>query len=123
MAFKIDKDGNISMIQGDSGIISVRGLNPEKNYSIYLAITDKNRKRIGQELSVNSNNSSSVMFQLTGSFTDLLSVKKDEDYAIYYYGLKICDLSTNIEDTLIIESGDIGSVNTITVYPKKVEGI
>ena len=31
MAFKIDKDGNISMIQGDSGLITIRGLNPNKN--------------------------------------------------------------------------------------------
>ena len=123
MAFKIDKNGNITMIQGDSGVISVRGLSTRKNYAVYLGITDKNRNRIGQELCVNSNNSPSVVFMLTGSFTDLLKVNKDEDFATYYYGLKICDESENIENTLTIASGGIGSINTITVYPKKVEGI
>ena len=122
MAFKIDKNGNISMIQGDSGLITIRGLNPNKNFTVYFAIQDENRKPVGNELSVNSNNSSYVVFQLTGDYTDLLTVKKDEPCAIYYYGLKICDDNAQREDTLIIASGEIGSLNTITVYPKKVEG-
>jgi len=122
MAFKIDKDGNISMIQGDSGLITIRGLNPNKNFTVYFAIQDKNRKPVGNELSVNSNNSSYVVLQLTADYTDLLTVKKDEPCAIYYYGLKICDETTHREDTLIVASGEIGSLNTITVYPKKVEG-
>lgn len=122
MAFKIDNDGNISMIQGDSGLITIRGLNPNKNFTVYFAVQDKNRKPVGNELSVSSNNNSYVVFQLTADFTDLLSVKKDEQCAIYYYGLKICDEDSQREDTLIIASNEIGSLNTITVYPKKVEG-
>lgn len=122
MAFKIDKDGNISVIQGDSGLITIRGLNPNKNFTVYFAIQDKNRKPVGTELSVSSNNSSSVVIKLTADYTDLLTVRKDEPFAIYYYGIKICDESTQREDTLIIASGDMGSLNTITVYPKKVEG-
>ena len=122
MAFKIDKDGNISMIQGDSGLITIRGLNPNKDFTVYFAIQDRNRKPIGQELSVSSNYSSSVVFQLTADYTDLLTVKKDELCAIYYYGLKICDENTQREDTLIVASNDLDGLNTITVYPKKVEG-
>ena len=122
MAFKIDKNGNISMIQGDSGLITIRGLNPNKNYTVYFAIRDKNRKPVGEELSVSNNNESYVMFKLTGDYTDLLTVKKDENYAVYYYGLKICDEDSQREDTLIVASGELGDVNTITVYPKKVEG-
>ena len=122
MAFKIDKDGNISMIQGDSGIITIRGLNPNKNFTVYFAIQDKNRKPVGSELSVSNNNSSSVAFYLTADYTDLLKVKKDEPCEIYYYGLKIYDVSTQREETLIVGSDEIGSLNTITVYPKKVEG-
>ncbi len=122
MAFKIDENGNISMIQGDSGLITIRGLNPNKNFTIYFAIQDKNRNPVGSELSVNSNYNSYAIFQLTGDFTDSLTVKKDEPCAIYYYGLKICDEETQREDTLIVASGEIGSLNTITVYPKKVEG-
>lgn len=123
MAFKIDKDGNISMIQGDSGIITIRGLNPNKTFTVYFAIQNKNRKPIGNELSVSSNYNSSVVLHLTAEYTDLLTVKKDEPCAIYYYGLKICDENTQREDTLIVGSNEIGGLNTITVYPKKVEGI
>ena len=122
MAFKIDKDGNISMIQGDSGLITIRGLNPNKNFTVYFAIQDKNRKPVGRELSVSNNNGSFVVFQLTADYTDLLTVKKDEPCAVYYYGLKIYDEDTQREDTLIVSSNEMGNVNTITVYPKKVEG-
>lgn len=123
MAFKIDKDGNISMIQGDSGLITIRGLNPNKNFTVYFAIQDKNRKPVGNELYVNSNNNSYVVFHLTADYTDLLSVKKDEPFAIYYYGLKVCDTDAETEDTLVVASNDISNLNTITVYPKKVEGM
>ena len=123
MAFKIDKDGNISMIQGDSGIITIRGLNPNKNFAVYFGIKDKNRNTVGEELVVNSNNQNYVVFKLTGNFTNLLTVKKDEPFAIYYYGMKICDSENQREDTLIVASNELGSLNTITVYPKKVEGM
>lgn len=122
MGFKIDKNGNISMIQGDSGLITIRGLNPNKNFTVYFAVQDKNRKPVGSELSVESNNESYVIFQLTGDYTDMFTVKKDEPFAVYYYGLKICDTETQREETLIVGSEEIGGVNTITVYPKKVEG-
>ena len=122
MAFKIDKNGNISMIQGDSGLITIRGLNPNKNFTVYFAVQDKNRKPVGSELAVSNNNESYVIFKLSGDFTNLLTVKRGEPCEIYYYGLKICDENAQREDTLIIGSNDIGGVNTITVYPKKVEG-
>ena len=122
MAFKIDKNGNISMIQGDSGTIVIRGLNPNKNFNVYFAIQDKNRNPVGSELCVSNNNNSNVIFTLTADYTNLLTVKKSEPCAIYYYGLKVCDENTQREDTLTVASNDFGSVNTITVYPKKVEG-
>ena len=123
MAFKIDKNGNISLIQGDSGMITIRGLNPNKNVVVYFAIQNENRRPVGNELYVNSNYSSYVIFNLTGDFTDLLTVKKGEPYAIYYYGLKVCDSDSQREETLLIALDEIGSQNTITVYPKKVEGM
>ena len=122
MAFKIDKDGNIYMIQGDSGMITIRGLNPNKNFKVYFAIRDCKRNLVGNELCVSSNNSSDVVFSLSADYTNLLTVKKDEPCEIYYYGLKICDEETQREDTLTIASNDIGGLNLITVYPKKVEG-
>ena len=121
MAFTIDKDGNISLIQGDSGTIVVNGLDTGKNYKVYLAIQDKHRKLVGNELYVSSNKSDSVVFELTGDFTDLMTVPKNETCEIYYYGIKQC-YDNGYEDTFIIGSNDIGYQNTITVFPKKVEG-
>ncbi len=122
MAFQIDKNGNISMFQGDSGLITIRGLNPNKNFTVYFAIQDKNRKPVGEELSVSNNNNDYVVFHLTGSYTDLLKVKKDEPCSVYYYGLKVCNEDEQREETLLVASEQIGGLNTITVYPKKVEG-
>ena len=122
MAFQIDDKGNISLIQGDSGTIVVEGINTARNYTVYFGVRDKNRNPVGNEIFVNSNYSSTVVFQLTGSFTDLLSVNKNENYATYYYGIKLCDSENALEDTLILDNDEIGGINTITVYPKKVEG-
>jgi hypothetical protein len=122
MAFTVDENGNISLIQGDSATLVIDGIDTDKNYTVYFGIKDKNREPIGSELFVNSNNLSCVAFELTADFTNLLTVGKNENAAIYYYGIKVCDPETQKEDTLII-SGDIGTLNTITVYPKKVEGI
>ena len=123
MAFIVDKNADISLVQGVSGTFTVSGIPTDKNYTVYFAVQDINRKPIGNELSVNSNFSSKVLFYLTGDFTNLLTVPKDESCAVYFYGVKICDEESNIEDTLTFASGNIGDINTITVYPKKVEGV
>lgn len=122
MAFNIDEYGNITLVQGDSGQLVVNGLPTDKEYTVYFAIQDENRKPIGEEIQVNSNKASTVVFVLLGSLTDLLTVKKGEDTATYYYGLKICD-DSGLEDTMLLGNSIIGERNTITVYPKKVEGI
>ncbi len=123
MAFQVDKNGNISLVQGDSGQLVIDGISTDKNYTVYFAVQDKNRKPVGDEIYVSSNNYASVVFYITGDFTDLLTVGKNENCAVYYYGIKICDSESDLEDTLILGENDIGSINTITVYPKKVEGI
>lgn len=122
MAFVIDESGNITLIQGDSGQLTINGLQTDKNYTVYLGIQDAKRNTIGTELSVESNNEPSVIFDLIPELTDLLTVKKSEEYSTYYYGIKVCDEDSNFEDTLIIGNSNIGDLNTITVYPKKVEG-
>lgn len=122
MAFKIDGNGNITLIQGDSGTLYINGLDTNKNYTVYLAIQDKNRQPVGSELYVSSNKSASVVFELTGEYTDLMSVPKNETCAIYYYGIKQCS-DDGLENTLLIGNSEIGYQNTITVFPKKVEGI
>ena len=121
MAFEIDNNGNITMVQGDSGQLVINGLNTDKNYSVYFAIQDENRKPIGNEIMVNSNNQSSVVFVLTPDLTDLLKVKQNDETATYYYGVKVCD-DTGYEDTMLIGNSTMGDKNSITVYPKKVEG-
>lgn len=123
MAFSIDNNGNITMIQGDSGTLSVSGIPTDKNYTVYFAIQDENRNSIGTELYVNTNRNSTVMFIITGVLTDLLKVKKGEETATYYYGIKLCDTEDNTEDTLLLGNSSIGDRTSITVYPKKVEGI
>ena len=121
MAFEIDNNGNITMVQGDSGQLVINGLNTDKNYSVYFAIQDENRKPIGNEIMVNSNKQSSVAFVLTSNLTDLLKVNQNDETATYYYGIKVCD-NSGFEDTMLVGDSIIGDKNTITVYPKKVEG-
>ena len=118
----IDKDGTISMYQGDSGEIVVSGLDRENNYTVYFAIQDEKRNTIGEEMQVAVTNSDTVTFVLTPEFTDLLTVPSGKPYKIYYYGIKVCVDETNIEDTLFISDGTYGDLNRIIVYPRKVKG-
>ena len=121
MAFMIDNDGNITMIQGDTGRLVVDGLITDQNYDVYFAIQDENRRPVGNELKVQSNSQPTVVFELSSNLTDLLKVGQDEETHEYYYGIKTCT-AEGFEDTVIIGDGQMGDINTITVYPKKVEG-
>ena len=89
MAFNIDENGNITLIQGDSGSLVINGLKTDKNYTVFFAIQDSNRKPVGNELQVNTNKASSIVFELTGDFTDLLTVPQNASWEIYYYGVKL----------------------------------
>lgn len=121
MAFRIDENGNITMVQGDTGRLVVNGLNTDQNYTVYFAIQDENRRPIGNEVNVESNMQPTVVFELASQLTDLLKVAEDEETHTYYYGVKTCT-ADGFEDTLSIGGSDMGDKNTITVYPKKVEG-
>ena len=123
MAFKTDKNGNITLIQGDSGKITVNGIKTNKNYKVYFGIKDKKRNTVGDELVVDSNGMSSVIFELTGDYTNLLKVPKNKLFETYFYGIKVCDSASNFEDTLVLGGCGFLNLNTITVFPKKVEGI
>lgn len=123
MTFRVDNNGNISMTQGDSGKLVISGIDTYKNYKVYFAVQNKNRNPVGTEISLNSLNSPIVVFSLTSDYTNLFTVDSNKEYEIYYYGIKICDLEDNSEDTLNIMSNEIGAKNTITVFPKKVEGL
>lgn len=126
MAFIVDtKTGDMTLVQGDSGELFVEGLNTDKNYTVYFAFYNSKRRRLGTEISVDSNGSSNVTLIISASLTDLLTVPQGAETAEYYYGIKICyDYGDGyeLEDTVIIGDKDIGELNTVTVYPKKVEG-
>ncbi len=117
-----EKTGDITLTQGDTGEYVVSGLPIDQNYTVYLAIQDANRNPVGDELVATANLRSSVSLKFTAALTDLLTVKKNNDTETYYFGVKLCDKLGN-EDTLLLANKQIGDQNTITVYPKKVEGI
>ena len=121
MAYIIDENGNITMYQGDTVILPIEGLEEGKNFTIYVALYDENRKPVGQEQSSATLGETSINITLPASLTDLCTVPKGEDYATYYYGIKtVLDGS---EDTMFIgENADFGTLNTIAVYPRKVVG-
>ena len=122
MALVIDEKGTITLYQGDSGEISVSGLDNTKNYIVYFAIQDKKRNLIGKELQVSANKTGSVAFFLTPDYTDLLKVPSGKAYETYTYGVKACEAESNIEDTLFVAGGTYGDENLIIVYPRKVAG-
>ena len=119
---KTDEQGNMTCYQGDSGSLTVNGLNTDKNYTVYFAVRDEQRNPVGDEICVSADHSPCVTIEIPATLTDLWKVKKGQDYATYYYGLKSCD-EFGHEDTLMIAGSDYGDRATITVYPKKVEGI
>lgn len=121
--FEILENGMIITRQGDSGEIGVEGVATDKNYRVFFGIRDSKRRPIGEEPYMDSNFNSSVIISVPSSLTDLLEVDKNEEYTDYHYGIKICDLATLSENTLIIAGGDISSEDVIRVYPKKVEGL
>jgi len=120
MTINVDNNGTIYIHQGDSGQLIIDGLSTDKDYRVYFAVKDKNRKPVGSELVVNSNYKTSVTFILSGEFTDLFVVPADENYAIYYYAMKIC--CDGEENTLAVDGSEFGKMNLIIVYPKMVEG-
>ena len=123
MAFIVDENtGDITLVQGDSGEIAIEGLPTDSNYSVYFSFYNEKRIIIGEVVTQTSSASFVTMFIPT-SLTNLLVVNKDDDYTEYYYEIKICNENTGYEDTMCINDSDIGDLNVVRVYPKKVEGI
>ncbi|MBQ6516814.1 hypothetical protein IJI31_06505 [bacterium] len=124
MSCIVDENGNIEVVQGDSFKLYVDGINTDENYKVYFAIYDSNGNQIGDQVYVQSNYQPTVILQIPASLTDNLVVTTGiNGTEEYYYGIKVCLESTGFEDTQCIGNSDIGELNTITVYPKKVEGI
>lgn len=123
MAFSIDeKTGRITTYQGDSFEFAIENVPTDTDYEVYFGFYDKNRKIIGNEIKVQSNGTDAIPIPVSAELTDLLKVGSREDYAEYYYGIKICKASIGFEDTLVLEGQSIGDLNEVIVYPKKIEG-
>ena len=123
MAFCYDENGDVTLVHGDSGSITFEDLPTDKNYKVYVSVYNKDRELIGSERSYNSNYQPIITISFPVSVTDLLTVDKDNDYEVYFYGIKICDPNTGTEDTLLLGDKEIGDLNVITVFPKCTEGL
>lgn len=121
MAYIIDGNGNITCYQGDTIVLPISGLDTSKNYTLYFQVRNSQRKIMGVQQSMNTNNLSDVLFVVPATVTDTLTVPAGEETETYYYGIKA--VFGSVEDTLFLgEGADFATENTITVYPKKVEG-
>lgn len=123
MAYKVDENGNITMIQGDSVEIALDGIPTDQNYKVFFAAQTEDRTPIGKEIEVDSLGQSSVVIKLEGNYTNQFTVEEEKKSQKYYYGVKLCSVVENTEDTLQLGNSTIDGLNTITVYPRKVEGI
>ena len=123
MAYIVETSGNITLYQGDSIELVINGIPTDQNYKVYFAAQDEERVPVGNEIEVNSLNQASVTIKLLGNYTNQFTVPEDKKSQKYYYGVKLCSEQDQTEDTLLLGESVIGGQNTITVYPRKVEGI
>lgn len=123
MAYIVETSGNITLYQGDSIELVINGVPTDQNYKLFFAAQNEEREPVGSEIEVNSNYQESVTIKLTGNYTNLFTVEDDKKSQKYYYGVKLCSVEDDTEDTLLLGESVIGGLNTITVYPRKVEGI
>ena len=112
----------ISLFQGDSGEITFTGLT--EGAVVYLSVRDKRSILMFDELREIVDHEGEVTFKITPEDSDKLIVKVNEDFAIYYYGIKQVNEETEEEDTVFLgESTKYTDKYMIKVYPKKVEGL
>lgn len=120
-----DASGNIITRQGDTFYIDLELSEEETLQGGTLYVQIINEKR--QQMLPNEVTYDVVAYQTTiripvsASNSDLLTVKRSEDYAKYYYAVKHCSM-LGIEDTWIIGGSDLSELPTITVCPKVVNG-
>jgi hypothetical protein len=122
MGFITKEDGTIIARQGDSGKVYIDGIDTNSNYTIWFGVRDENRKPIGDEVPVQSNYGSEVVIDIPATVSNSWEVPKGEDYRELYYGIKVCDETTGLEDTLVLAGCEFDTENILIVYPKKVEG-
>jgi len=128
MAVYLSDNGDIHLFRGDSGNIKVKGLPTDKNYGVYFAVTDATTGEfVGDEVSVNSNNSDTVVITLSAEFTDKLIIDDNDTVTAYRYGIKICNGSDEytLIPRVVIENGSpkFERAPKVIVHRKFVEGL
>jgi hypothetical protein len=123
MGYEIDDKGNIKLRQGDSMELVIDGIPTDQNYKVFFAAQNEERVPIGNELEFDSLGQSFVVIKLLGNYTNQFTVDEDKKTQKYYYGVKICSETDQTEQTLALGDNSMDNLNTITVYPRKVEGI
>lgn len=122
MSIEITDNGIIKIIQGDTGIIPIPNIPTDKNYEVYLAIRKKDRSLVTPEIMKNSNYQDKVEFKISKQISELLTIPANAKCGLYYWGVKLCDANTGLEDTMVL-GGYFGRWNPLYSYPKLVEGI
>lgn len=125
MAIDWHTDGSATMYQGDTGDVTIAGINTDYNWTVYFAIHDKNRNQVGEEQYVQSDYQSTVKIFIPKELSDLLTVPHNQKKEVYTYGIKCCREENGkiIEDTVHVGSVNYDAQNTITVHPRKVQGV
>lgn len=125
MAIDWHTDGSATMYQGDTGDVTIAGINTDYNWTVYFAIHDKNRNQVGEEQYMQSDYLDTVKIFIPKELSDLLTVPHNQKKEIYYYGVKVCRTEDGkvIEDTLHIGEVNFDKQDTITVYPRKAQGV
>lgn len=118
----VDINGDIKCRLGDSGHITVSDIPTDDDYTVSLGVFNPADKMILNEVSVQSDNASSVEIPFSAEFTTSLGVGR------FFYGIKLTDIDGE-EMTICpgVEEDSNGNIsmkspNTITVKPLLAEG-
>ena len=130
MTIYVANTGEIKCYSGDSGNIQFKGIPTDRNYQCYFSVKEAKTNNIIFELMIESNQQDTISFDISAEETQKLKVNAGLSYNIFYYGLKICDPETGLEDTLIPSVKLDDNNNPIfakpakfIVYPMYVEGL
>ncbi len=131
--FKINEDGSIDVIRGDSGDIMLKGLkvpasatNLKLFLSIYSEDDDDNdiMNEMDFSLTHDNGNVNKTVIHIPSSFTDIFTIEAGNDMAEYHYSFKICyDYNGKSYEETITKDGNPETKMDIRVYRKRTEGI
>lgn len=91
---------DLQMYSGDTGSLRINGLPTDKNYKVYLEVTRGSNLEKIFEIMVESNGSSSIVFDISAEKSNLLTVKNINAPEVFYWAVKLCD-ENGTEDTIL----------------------